>query len=177
MNLFHACYPPMPGNEALMHIDEARALDLIMHMVQPELVVDCGTNKGGSAAIFARHARVITIDKAPHPSAAASFIGKPITQVIGESPGILNTIEHMLSRRWMYFHDSHHVKDLLMAEVTWAFDHGAVAAVWHDVAWADMLDAMPLLRMNGHLPFRMMELPDKDGHMTQGLGFCWNGRR
>lgn len=172
MNLFQPCEPAMPGNPALMHEGEARGLDLILHLVQPDLVVDCGTNRGGSAAIFARHAKVITIDKAPHESAEASFAGKPIVQIIGTSPDVLKDVEPHLFGRWMYFHDSHHVASLLLAELAWAFDHGAVCACWHDVAWADMLDAMPVLQAMGHRPFRLMKLKDE----TQGLGFCWRKR-
>ena len=188
MNLLQPCSPAMPGPRAEMREEEAQTLDILLHLVKPELVVECGTLRGGSACIFARHAEVVTFDPAPQVEGNA-FGGKPITQIIGSAPHELNKLERFVLatgigfRRWMFFHDSVHKAQFLIDELTWAFANGAFCAAWHDVALDDMLDAIPRLNQMGHVAFRVQDFgkeqaswSDPPPTIWQGIGFCWNGK-
>lgn len=189
MNLFEPCRPVRCDQ---MRPEEADGLDVLLHILRPEVVVETGTLHGGSAKCFSRHARVITVDPAPDVS-PGQLVGDPfpITMKRGRSPEDLSAIvlpELEGVGRWLFFHDSEHYADQLEAEVHWAFAHGALAAVWHDVGlrwhgWEQrgtMLDGLRKLQEKGYAAERLQHFgldetnwEIRQPHIWTGIGMAW----
>lgn len=198
MNLFEPC-PDILRYRPGMDQREIVGLDLALHIIAPSLVVETGTFEGESARFFSRHARVITMDNGYDGAEPPDFSGFPsILQIRGESPADLDLfLPHIRPYdRWMLFHDSHHTADVLDAEVSWAFSHGALVAIWHDSAqrqtnvtgpkpresnrptWKEagtMLDGLKRLQRKGHTAYRLQDLTrgQESERLWTGLGIAW----
>lgn len=187
-NLFTPCdfYLPM---KIAMREEEQRALDLLVHIVDPEIVVETGTYFGGSAWILSQHVPVVSFDHRPQMDRTL-FEGRPVTFVEGHSPDHLDRmLPYLQGKRWLFFHDSLHYKNHLLAELAWARGHGAIAAAWHDAALNEgwhgpehaMLKALEALKESGFRARRMQHFGHDEVMMGQvpepecwtGLGLCW----
>ena len=167
MNLFEPCNELVIAN---MAPEETRALDVLTHLLAPELVVETGTWRGESAFNFSLHAPVITMDNGSggvKPDLAL-LRGRPIELVHGTTPGDLPSLDSQVKgKRWIFLHDSEHYGDILVAEAEWAFSRGALCVLWHDFGMIDTMPAsahrpsMPqgarLLRERGHPLIRLQD--------------------
>lgn len=172
-----------------MRQEEMDGLDLLVHLIDPDVVVEVGTNYGGSAWILSEHVPVVTVDHDPK-HIPELFKDRPVTFLKGNSPEALDRVApYIAEKRWLFFHDSGHNKQQLLAELAWAEKRGAVAAVWHDSALFEpcaedvgsMLQALASLQKEGYRARRMQHfgveemigygLPAPD--CFTGLGFTW----
>ncbi len=184
-NLLQPCEAAHLEPKPWMRQEEIEALDVLCHLIQPELVVETGTRKGGSALLFERHCEVITVDPTPIVP-LGTFDGKQIRQILGRSPDVLETAVYPLiqGRRWFFFHDSVHTAEHLITEIEWAFFRGAVAACWHDAGFRErsgspMLQAIPKLQKLGYAASRLQrfEVDEVDwgvADVFSGIGLAWN---
>lgn len=158
-DLFVPCEIKLPM-EIAMRPEEQRGLDLFVHLTMPEIIVQTGTWKGGSAWILSEHAPVVAIDHDPiveiNDFAKRPF---PVRFLECHSPDQLEMAAPLVKgKRWLFFHDSVHFRRQLLAELSWARAHGAYAALWHDVALNEgwypseetMLSALKELQVGFH---------------------------
>lgn len=134
-----ACDPlSFDGQPPWMDPREIKALDVALHLLWPDIVVETGTGNGGATRLFARHCRrVVTIDPVVQNGLA---LPENVTMIVGAAPQALYSLdvaEFVAGRHWLFFHDSLHTRTQLVAEVRWAFEHGAAAAMWHDSGMQD----------------------------------------
>lgn len=92
----------------------------IIKATRPEVIVECGTWRGGSTAWFADHGvDVITIDVIPFTAPAAD---RPITVVTGSStdPRVAGHVAGLVDgRRTMVCLDSDHRSEHVIKEIVW----------------------------------------------------------
>lgn len=149
-----SCFEPLIDFDSLyprpqMRREEVEALDVLMQIIRPDVVVEIGTGTGASARFFARFpVRVVTLDPKPEQVEPFLFAGSSIEQICGKSPDALDQVVAEVLRgaervsedpvcivkpRVLAFLDGDHDGDLLFEEVRWALGElRAVAAVWHD---------------------------------------------
>jgi len=176
MNIFD---PPLDvgtlRRKATMHDEEMQTLDRLVKIIAPALVVESGTEFGGSAALMARYVPVITIDRAPVPDPGV-FSGLPVKQIIGKVPDILDEkiAPEVKGKRWIYFHDSNHSPEFVDAEFRWAVAHGASAFLWHDFAHCRMPEFVERLNERQFYPIRTCSPESSpDWKSFTGIGLCW----
>lgn len=166
--------------------EEADIVDVLLHLLRPDLVVESGTQHGDSAIAFLHHAkRVITIDPSPKVP-RHQFSGKPIIQIVGSSPEDLDAkVSPLIERdeRWLFFHDSRHTARVLVGEASWAVRNGAIAILWHDAGkreghWekeGTMPDGLAILKAQGYEALRLSDSgnPGVSEEEWTGIGFAW----
>jgi len=184
MNLFTPC-PVEPG---MMEKSEAEVLDVLTHLLAPDLVVEIGRAQGHSARIFARHAKVISLDRNP-PLPIRLLPEENVVQLVGCSPGDLHLVAQEPwfmdadNKRVLFFHDSDHYADVLVPEVEWAFKHRCFAAIGHDAGLigpqaekrGSMPDALDRLRKLGRRVLRVSDqgTPTSTEEVSTGLWLSW----
>lgn len=173
-----------------MREEEMDGLDLLVHLIDPDIVVEVGTHFGGSAWILSEHVPVVSVDHGYHEEWQQTFKDRPVTFLRADAPdGLDRVAPYIAGKRWLFFHDSAHHKQQLLAELAWAKKRGAVAAAWHDSALAEpcaseygsMLEGLAQLQKMGLRARRMQHfgieemvgygLPTPD--CFTGLGFTW----
>jgi hypothetical protein len=178
-----------PPVKVAMRLEEQQGLDVLVHLLMPDLVVECGVWHGGSTWILSEHVPVVAIDHALLKERAV-FEGRPITFIEAEAPHQLDVaLPYVKGKRWLYFHDSLHFREQLLAELDWARRSGAIAAVWHDAGldegWCNpkerMLAALGELQAAGFRATRLQHFGLDEVVMGKvpepecwtGLGLIW----
>lgn len=174
MNLFTPCPGIVPG---MMEKSEADILDVLNHLLAPDVVVEVGRAYGHSARILALHARVVSLDLGPTlPKLDIPEGEDRIAQIQGESPRDLDLVLPYLSgvKRWVGWLDGDHVRDCVVPETVWMFQHGAAAVIGHDpglvgpeaATRGSMPEGLNQLREMG---YRILRVCDLGIHQTTHL--------
>ncbi len=167
MNIFEPCPNLVLAN---MAPEETKALDVLVHILQPELAVETGTWRGESAANFSLHCPVVSMDNGSGGVKPDLELlrGRPVELVSGTTPRDLSLLDgRVRGKRWIFLHDSEHYGDILVAEAEWAFSRGALCVLWHDYGMVDTMPtsshrpSMPkgaeMLRERGHTVVRLLD--------------------
>lgn len=184
MNLFAPCCKP---DVVLMHPEEAAALDVLVHFLMPDVIVETGTHRGHSSFFLARHCPVVTMDR--ESLVEDRFRSPEVTYLLGTSPGDLDLfLEHVRGKRWVFFHDSHHVATCLVAETWWAFSNGAAAVLWHDAGLNElehplggcqehggMNEGLRRLQVEGYRAEKVLDMGCPEVNWKPGQPFRYSG--
>lgn len=183
MNLFTPCLRLPKG---MMEQSEAEILDVLIHLLAPDVVVEVGRAYGHSARLFARHARVVSLDLGPKlPKLDIPEDEDLIAQIQGCSPQDLDLILPYLKgvKRWVFFHDSDHIADVLVPEVEWAFKHRAACVIYHDAGLVgpeaaekgSMPEGAERLKKLGRRVLRVCDQgrPTSADLLSTGFGLIW----